>query len=82
MSLQLRHSNMRIARTTWCARREAFHEMPAPFTRYEEFVCVICEALGWEVANVSRRGTYYSDTPTNQHQKKAPADFLKVVGGV
>ena len=61
-----------------CAMRHLYfdYSLVGVNNRMSEFVCVICEAFGWDMLNVSRRGTYYSDTPTNQHDKQPPADFI------
>ena len=48
--------------------------------RYEEFVCVLCAQFGWELVNISKRGTYYKDTPTGQHGAAVPPDFVKAHG--
>ena len=51
------------------------YSMVGVTNRYDEFVCVICEQMGWERINISKRGTHYKDTPTNQHGSQPPEDL-------
>jgi hypothetical protein len=64
-----------------CAMRHLYfdYSLVGVTARYDEYVCVLCEALGLEPLDVSKKGTYYADTPTNQHDRAPPADFVREV---